>query len=129
MVALSLNLASLVGVLLFIWAIPAGIMGLFQIFFVLQRRADTSPAVIGKTILLVVQSLGRMLMLPFSGYILFFQGWRLDPVLQLMTLALGIGIIFESFSSVASDYKTWRMRTGRAIPTIAVQSQPSDNVK
>ena len=110
----SLNWASLVGIILFLWAIPAGLMGFVQIFFVLQRRADTSPAVIAKSIFLILQSLGRMIMLPICGLILFFQGWRLDPILQFGQFLLAFGVLFESAGSVLGDYNKWRYRTGRA---------------
>ena len=129
MVNASLNWASIVGIILFLWAIPAGFMGFVQIFFVLQRRADTSPAVIGKTIFLVFQSLGRMLMLPICGSILFFQGWRLDPILQFGQFLLALGVLFESAGSILGDYNKWRYRTGRAKASIDVSSQPKDVVE
>ena len=124
----SLNLSSIIGILIFLWGIPAGVLGLFQLFFVLQRRADTSPAVIGKSIFLVFQSLGRMLMLPLAGLILFFQGWRLDPILQFAVFLLAAGVIFESATGMISDYQKWRFRTGRASANIPVQQQPTDQV-
>ena len=77
-------------------------MGFVQIFFVLQRRADTSPAVIGKSIFLIFQSLGRMIMLPICGGILFFQGWRLDPILQFGQFLLAIGILYLNPQEVYS---------------------------
>ena len=93
----SLNWSSLIGLLLMLWSIPSAAMGAFQIFFVLQRRSDTSPQVIIKTIFLVFQSLGRLIGMPLCGSILFFQGWRLDPILQFGVMLLGIGIVVESF--------------------------------
>ena len=101
-------------------------MALAQIFFVLQRRADTSPAVIAKSLLLLLQAVGRLCVLPLCGLILFFQGWRLDPILQFGQFLLALGIICESVPSIASDYQKWRMRTGRAAAVIPGQSQPSD---
>ena len=91
----SLNWSSLIGLLLMLWSIPSAAMGAFQIFFVLQRRSDTSPQVIIKTIFLVFQSLGRLIGMPLCGSILFFQGWRLDPILQFGVMLLGIGIVVE----------------------------------
>jgi len=114
MVNASLNWASIVGILLFLWAIPAGLMGFVQIYFVLQRRADTTPAVLLKTMFLVVQAIGRIVMLPLCGGILFFQGWRLDPILQFGQFLLAIGIIVESGVGLAGDYQAWRSRGGHA---------------
>ena len=122
----SLNWASLVGISLILWAIPAGIVGGIQIYFVLQRRADTTPAVIAKTVVLVFQSIGRILALPYVGLMLFLNGWRLDPILQFCVLLLALGIFFESATSIANDYQKWRFRTGRAKASIEVTSQPSD---
>ncbi len=50
-------------------------------------------------------------MLPLSGGILLFQGWRLDPILQFGQFLLVLGIIFESGLGLASDMKSWRLRT------------------
>ena len=125
-----------------LWSIPSAAMGAFQIFFVLQRRADTSPQVIIKTIFLVFQSLGRLIGMPLCGSILFFQGWRLDPILQFGVMLLGIGIVVESFGvmllgigivvesfgGILGDYQKWRARTGRATANIAVKHQPIDDV-
>jgi hypothetical protein len=121
-----LNFASLIGLALFLWGIPSGILGIIQVFFILQRRADTSPAVIGKTVFVVIQALGRLLALPTSGFILFFQGWRLDPLLQFSVFLLSFGIICESVTGIASDYQKWRNRLGRASASIITNDQPSD---
>jgi len=129
MINASLNWGSIVGIILFLWAIPSWMMGFGQIFFVLQRRADTSPAVIGKTIFIVLQTLGRIVMLPLCGLILFFQGWRLDPILQFAMFLLAIGIIFESAMGIIGDYQMWRVRIGRSKASIAFTNQPSDDVE
>ena len=124
----SLNWSSLIGLLLMLWSIPSAAMGAFQLFFVLQRRADTSPQVIIKTIFLVLQSLSRLVGMPLCGSILFFQGWRLDPILQFGVMLLGIGIVVESFGGILGDYQKWRTRTGRATANVAVKHQPTDDV-
>jgi hypothetical protein len=49
MVNASLNSASIVGLVVFVYGLAAAPLALAQIFFTLQRRADTSPAVITKT--------------------------------------------------------------------------------
>ena len=128
MVNASLNWASIVGLILFFYGVLTAPLAIAQIFFILQRRADTSPAVIAKTVVVLMQALGRFFILPVCGGILFFQGWRLDPILQFGQFLLAAGIIFESAPSVASDYIKWRSRTGRAHAVIPGQGQPSDVV-
>ena len=125
----SLNWASIVGLLVFVYGLAAAPLAFSQIFFTLQRRADTSPAVIVKTLILFVQAFGRAIGLPVVGFIMFFQGWRLDPILQFSQFMLAMGIIFESAASIASDYQKWRFRTGRATAVIAGQDQPSDVIE
>tara|TARA_Y100001968_G_scaffold252102_1_gene237456 strand:+ start:25 stop:387 length:363 start_codon:yes stop_codon:yes gene_type:complete len=111
MVNASINWASLCGIILALYGIPAGILGFVQLVFILQKRADISSALILKSILLVFRSLGRLLMLPLCGGILFFQGWRLDPILQFGQFLLVLGIIFESATSILSDLIKWRNRS------------------
>lgn len=115
MVNTSLNWVSLIGLLLFLYTVPAAAMGAAQISFVLQRRADAYPATFVKAAFIVFQSLGRLICMPFAALILFFHGWRLDPLLQAAVTLLALGVVFESASSIASDYyKWWRLRTGKA---------------
>ena len=102
----SLNWASIVGLLLFLYGLATAPLGVDQIFFVLQRRVDTSPAVIAKVLILIFQANGRPIGLPLVGTILCFQGWRLDPALPLSQFILAMGIIFESAPSIASDYQS-----------------------
>ena len=112
MVNASLNWASIVGILLALYGLAAAPLSIAQIIFTLQRRADTSPAVIGKALFLLMQGAGRLLLLPLCGGILFFQGWRLDPILQFGQFLLAFGLIAESLPSIVSDYSKWRDRTG-----------------
>ena len=126
MVNASLNWASIVGLILFFYGFLTAPLGMAQIFFILQRRADTSPAVIAKTVTVFIQAAGRFFLLPLCGGILFFQGWRLDPILQFGQFILAVGIIFESAPSIVSDYQKWRLRIGRANAVIPGQDQPSD---
>ena len=128
MVNASLNWASVVGLLMFLYGLATAPLGVAQIFFVLQRRADTSPAVITKASILIFQAIGRLIGLPLVGLILFFQGWRLDPILQFGQFILVIGVVFESAPSIASDYQKWRNRTGRANAVIPGDKQPTDEI-
>ena len=113
MVNAALNWASIVGILMFFYGLATAPLGIAQIVFVLQRRADTSPAVIARTVILFLQAVGRLIGLPLVGGIMFFQGWRLDPILQFGQFILAMGIIFESAPSIASDYQNWRNRSDK----------------
>ncbi len=127
MINASLNLASLCGIALFLWWLLAVPAACFQIYFILTRRADTSPTVVAKTLLATVVGLGRIAGLPLTGLILFSQGWRLDPILQFAVTILCFLLIAESSASVASDYAAWRRRLGRAVAVIEVNQQPEDH--
>ena len=127
MVNASLNWTSIVGILLVLLWIPAVISGIFRIWFVLNRRAYTSPRVLIKTFLIIFQTIGRAFFIPLAGGIFFFQGWRLDPILQFACALLAGGIAVEMVPSFIDDYQGWRKRTGRATAAIVVNSQPDDS--
>jgi hypothetical protein len=126
MINASLNWASVVGILLVLLWIPAVISGIFRIWFVLNRRADTSPRILIKTFFIIFQVIGRAFVIPLAGVIFFFQGWRLDPILQFACTLMAIGIMVEMIPSFIDDYQGWRKRTGRATAAIVVNSQPDD---
>ena len=67
----------------------------------------------------MAQLAGRLVLIPAGG-ILFFQGWRLDFILQLGVFLLALGIVVESASAVVSDYQKWRPRLGGAKAVIQV---------
>ena len=129
MVNASLNWASLVGILLVLLWLPASVSGIFQIWFTLNRRADTSPRVLIKTFLIIFQTIGRAFFIPLAGVIFFFHGWKLDPILQFACALLAGGIAVEMVPSFIDDYQGWRKRTGRATAAIVVDSQPDDSVE
>ena len=126
MVNASLNWASIAGLFLILIWIPAIASGVFRIWFTLGRRADTSPRVIFKTLFIIFLTTGRAFCIPLAGGIFFFQGWRLDPILQFGLSLLVIGIVVEMVPSFIDDYQSWRSRIGRASATISVKKQPSD---
>ncbi len=125
----SLIWASIVGLLLVLLWIPAVTSGIFRIWFVLNRRADTSPRVLIKTFFIIFQTLGRAFFIPLAGIVFFFQGWRLDPILQFACALLAGGIAVEMVPSFIDDYQGWRKRTGSATAAIVVDSQPDDSVE
>ena len=126
MVNASLNWASITGLFLILIWIPAIASGVFRIWFTLSRRADTSPSVIFKTLFIIFLTIGRAFFIPIAGGILFFQGWRLDPILQFGQSLLVIGIAVEMVPTFIYDYQSWRSRNCRASATISVRKQPID---
>jgi len=123
---MTINAATVLGFFVFLFSLPLAVLAVVQVFLNLQRRADTSPAVILKSILILFQGFGRFFLLPIAGWFLMTLGWRLDPILQFAFFLLVIGILLESTSSIVSDYYKWRYRTGRATAVIAGKAQPSD---
>ena len=108
MVGTSLSRVSVIGIILFLYGVPATAMGTGQLFFLLKRRDPKSVATLIKAGFLVVKVMGRLTILP-SGAILFFQGWRLDPILQFAVNFLALGVVYESASGFISDYYKFRM--------------------
>ena len=122
-----LNWASLTSLLLAVLWLVSVPSTAFQIWFLLTRRADTTPQVLVSTILRFVTGVGRLVGLPAAAAILFFQGWRLDPILQVAVALMSLGLVLESSSGIVADYNGWRARTGRATAVIPVTEQPSDD--
>ena len=108
MVNASLNWASIVGIVLAVCG--GGLYFLRSFKPALARDYDVFFAAIGL----------------LCGGILFFQGWRLDPILQFGQSLLVIGIAVEMVPSFIEDYQSWRSRIGRASATISVKNKPSD---
>ena len=123
----TLNWTSLSALLLLVLWLVSVPSAAFQMWFLLTRRADTTPQVLISTILRFVTGIGRLVGLPAAGAILFFQGWRLDPILQAAVLLLTFGVVLESSSGVVADYNAWRARKGRATAVSPVAEQPSDD--
>ena len=55
--------------------------------------------------------LGRCIALPLVGSILFFQGWRLDPILQFGLGLLVMGIVVEAIPSIRADHQALQQRS------------------
>ena len=123
-----MNWAMLSGLLLAALCLVSVPSSAFQIWFLLTRRADTTPQVLATTILRFVTGVGRLVGLPTVAAILFLQGWRLDPILLFAVALLSAGLVLESSSGIVADYNGWRARTGRATAVIPVDEQPADEV-
>ena len=81
MVNASLNWASIVGIVLAIWGLISAPLAITQIVIFLQQNNKDSTSILKIIYIFLVtplRSIGSL----FVGGILFFQGWRLDPILQ-----------------------------------------------
>ena len=128
MVNASLTWTSACGLFLLLLWIPASISGIGQIFFVLQRRANNTLGVFVNAFFRILNGLGRTFALPLIAGILFFQGCRLDPILQFAALLLTIGLFAEMLPTLISDYQQWRFRSakGKEIVPVTVEVQPNE---
>ena len=106
----SLNWAAIVGILLFLAALPGAVTAGFQIAFLLGRRKDTSGGIVLATVMRFLILFARLLLLPLIGGILFFQGWRLDPILQFGVFLLAAGYLSELIMSMVYEYGSWLKR-------------------
>ena len=108
MINASLNWASLVGLLLALLGLISIPTSIGNIYFLLNRRADNTSQIIllaiYKGILGVLRTVGGLL----AGGILFFQGWRLDPILQFGQFLIGSLLILESAGTIFSDFNDWK---------------------
>ena len=110
MVNASLNWASITGLLLFLWgllATPAGISQVIIYSASINSKKDSSAVFILKIAYRVLLTLNRFLGSLFVGGIIFFQGWRLDPFLQIGISLMVFMYIIESANSVLNDYMKW----------------------
>ena len=110
MVNASLNWASITGIVLCIWALIAAPAASAQLFFVLGRRSDRTTSSILRTIFKVALGCGRFFGSLLLGGILFFQGWKLDPIFQFANFLLVAGLIMESAEGVFHDRREWKNR-------------------
>mgnify|MGYP001430664718 CR=1 FL=1 len=110
MVNASLNWSSICGIAIVLISLPWAVISGFKISRILKQGKDRT----GAQTLVVVWNLlvlfSRTLLLPLIGGILFFQGWRLDPILQFGQFLLVILLILESGGSIFTDFMNWRNR-------------------
>ena len=113
MVNLSLNWATIWGLLLMALWVPALVVSLRR-FDLLMDRDQPSASLQGLRLALFLITLaGRCIALPLVGSILFFQGWRLDPILQFGLNLLVLGTIVESIPSIRADHRALEQRTAK----------------
>ena len=124
MVNASLNWASIAGLFLILIWIPAIAYGVFRIWTTLTKRADKTPIVILKILLEIFYIIGRAFMIPLAGGILFFQGWRLSPELQLTQVILVFGIAGEMIPPFINDFQSWRKsRASKVSSSISLREE------
>ena len=110
MINASLNWASIIGVGLILWSFHMSFMILWQFIFVLNKRSEMNKKVFLQTVYLAYLFLFRSILIPVAGYILLIQGWRLDPILQFMTLMVISSYVFVSGKNVLFDFQRWQKR-------------------
>ena len=87
MVNASLNWASIIGLFLILTWIPLIVLTITSI----TRLSSSSPDFPFR----LINLLGLLGIPPISGLILFFQGWRLDPILQFGQFLLVFQVITQ----------------------------------
>ena len=113
MVNASLNWASICGLLLMVLWVPALVVSL-QRFDLLMDRDQSRASLQGFAFVWFLITLaGRCIALPLVVSILFFQGWRLDPILQFGLSLLVWGTIVESIPSIRADHRALQQRSAK----------------
>ncbi|MFE1745884.1 Ycf66 family protein [Coleofasciculus sp. H7-2] len=97
MVNYGLNLGSLLG--LMYWIIGL-IYPIITIILIIKRSRQMSALFV---ILYVVQIVLLPILMFLYGFILLFQGWRLDPILQFEQFLLTVVIICMIIKDISSD--------------------------
>ena len=87
MINTSLNWASIFGIVLAIWGLISAPLAIAQILFFLKKDNKDSTSILKLIYIFLVTPLRFIGSLLVSG-ILFFQGWRLDPILQFGVFVL-----------------------------------------
>ena len=95
MVNTSLNWASICGIVLAIWGLIAAPLAIAQLVIFLKENNKDSTSILKIIYILLVTPL-RFIGSLLIGGILFFQGWRLDPILQFGMFGLVFLYLSES---------------------------------
>ena len=106
----SLNWASTCGIVLVIWGLIAAPASLAQINYLIKYKPNRRKIDYLKIAFRLAIGVGRLVGSLLVGGIFFFQGWRLDPILQFGVFLLTFGVILESASGVLSDRKQYLLR-------------------
>ena len=99
MVNASLNWSSLCGIVIALSSIPWAVISGLKIARILNNGKDRTSIQTFAAIWNLLVLLSRLLLLPLIGGILFFQGWRLDPILQFSVFLFSIIYVIEIITS------------------------------
>ncbi len=110
MVNASLNWASIAGLVLALLGLVSIPISIGNIYFLLNRRADNTSQIILLSLYKIILGILRTGGFLLAGGILFFQGWRLDPILQFGQFLIVSLLILESAGTIFSDFIYWNKR-------------------
>ena len=110
MVNASLNWGSIIGIVLVLWSLHMSFMILWQFIFVLNKRSEINKRVFLHTVYLAYLFLFRLILIPGAGVSLFFQSWRMDPILQFMLMLMVLSYLITSSKNVFFDFQRWQKR-------------------
>ncbi|MEH2407450.1 Ycf66 family protein [Nostoc sp.] len=89
-----LNIAGLIGIIYLLWAILYLIL---TVAWLVQRGSRLRGWALT---LYIIQLIFTPIIMLLSGVILFYQGWRLDPILQFEQVLLLILILYLSIKDI-----------------------------
>ncbi len=76
-------------------------MGVAYFIFVIACLAQTARRLNASALVLyIIKDIFAPILMFICGFILVFQGWRLDPILQFMQILLSILIIYLSIKDI-----------------------------
>ena len=113
MVNASLNWASIWGLVLMALWVPALVVSLRRFDLLMDRDQSRASLQGFAFVWFLITLAGRCIALPLVGSILFFQGWRLDPILQFGLSLLVWGTIVESIPSIRADHRALQQRSAK----------------
>ena len=106
----SINWASFIGIILAIWGYVAVPLSIAQVVFILKKREKQTSQSIKNSLFIGPLAFGRFVGSQLVGGILFFQGWKLEPILQFGIFLLVLGLILESSRNILNDRRKWLKR-------------------
>lgn len=110
------NFASLAGIILLLFSLPAALAAAMQIRFLIGCRKERATAIVFAIVLQFIYLFARLLGLPLIGGILFFQGWKLEPIFGFTFFLLGLAYISELVINFKSQRDAWRLRKNLSNP-------------
>ena len=94
MVNYGINLAGLLGIIYVLLSVAYFIL---MMVWLAQRASRLNGLAL---VLYIIQAIFAPILMFICGFILVFQGWRLDPILQFMQILLSILIIYLSIKDI-----------------------------